>query len=58
MKAAGKPYRTGRGSQEYEKGYQGGGESMKIGTGKGGGGDNLTVFMLATLWSQHKKRGS
>ena len=56
MKAAGKPYRAGRGNQEFEKGYEGGGESMKIGTGKGG--DNSTVFMLATLWSQHKKRGS
>ena len=56
MKAAGKPYRTRRGNQEYEKGYEGGGESMKIGTGRGGG-DNSTVFMLATLWSQHKKRG-
>ena len=37
MKAAGKPYRTRRGNQEYEKGYEGGGESMKIGTGRGGG---------------------
>ena len=29
---------------------------MKIGTGKGGGG-NSTVFMPATLWSQQKKKG-
>ena len=57
MKAAGKPYRTDRGNEEYEKGYEGGGEGMRIGTGKGGGG-NSTVFMLATLWSQHKKSGS
>ena len=54
MKAAGKPYRTGRGNEEYEKGYEGGGEGVIIGTGKGGGG-NSTVFMPATLWSQHKK---
>ena len=58
MKAAGKPYRTGRGNEEYEKGYEGGGEGVKIGTGKGGGGGNSTVFMPATLWSQHKKSGS
>ena len=61
MKAAGKPYRTGRGNEEYEKGYEGGseeGEGVIIGTGKGGGGGNSTVFMLATLWSQHKKSGS
>ena len=38
MKAAGKPYRTGRGNEEYEKGYEGGGEGVIIGTGKGGGG--------------------
>ena len=57
MKAAGKPYRTGRGNEEYEKGYEGGGEGVIIGTGKGGGG-NSTVFMPTTLWSQHKKRGS
>ena len=39
MKAAGKPYRTytGRGNEEYEKGYEGGGEGVIIGTGKGGG---------------------
>ena len=36
MKAAGKPYRTRRANQEYEKGYEGGGESMKIGAGRGG----------------------
>ena len=35
MKAAGKPYRTGRGNEEYQKGYDGGGEGVKIGTGKG-----------------------
>ena len=57
MKAAGKLYRTGRGNEEYEKGYEGGGEGMKIGTGKGGGGGNSTVFMPATLWSHHKKSG-
>ena len=28
---------------------------MKIGTGKGAGG-NSTVFMPATVWSQHKKK--
>ena len=38
MKAAGKPYRTDRGNEEFEKGYEGGGEGMRIGTGKGGGG--------------------
>ena len=38
MKAAGKPYRTGRGNEEYEKGYEEGGEGVIIGTGKGGGG--------------------
>ena len=37
MKAAGKPYRTGRGNEEYEKGYEEGGEGVIIGTGKGGG---------------------
>ena len=37
MKAAGKPYRTGRGNEEYEKGYEGGGEGVIIGTGKVGG---------------------
>ena len=37
MKATGKPYRTVRGNQEYQKGYEGGGEGVKIGTGKGGG---------------------
>ena len=36
MKAAGKPYRTGRGNEEYEKGYEEGGEGVKIGTGKRG----------------------
>ena len=46
----------GRGNEEYEKGYEGGGEGVKIGTGKGG--VNSTVFMPATLWSQHKKSGS
>ena len=38
MKAAGKPYRTGRGNEEYEKGYEEGGEGVIIGTGKGAGG--------------------
>ena len=52
MKAAGKPYPTGRGNEEYWKGYEGGGEGVKIGTGKGGG--NSTVFMPATVWSQPK----
>ena len=47
-----------RGNEEYEKGYEGGGEGVIIGTGKGGGGGNSTVFMPTTLWSQHKKRGS
>ena len=56
MKAAGKPYRIGCGNEAYEKGYEGGGEGLKIGTGKGG--RNSTVFMPATLWSQHKKSGS
>ena len=37
MKAAGKPYRTGRGNEEYDKGYEEGGEGVIIGTGKGGG---------------------
>ena len=37
MKAAGKPYRIGCGNEAYEKGYEGGGEGLKIGTGKGGG---------------------
>ena len=37
MKAAGKLYRAGRGNKEYEKGYEGGGEGVIIGTGKGGG---------------------
>ena len=37
MKAAGKPYRTGRGNEENQKVYEGGGESVKIGTGKWGG---------------------
>ena len=36
MKAAGKPYRTGRGNEEYETGYEEGGEGVKIGTGKRG----------------------
>ena len=27
-----------RGNEEYEKGYEGGGEGVIIGTGKGGGG--------------------
>ena len=59
MKAVGKPYRTGRGNEEYEKGYEGLGEGVKIGTGKArGGGGNSTVFMPATLWSQHKKSDS
>ena len=58
MKAAGKPYRIGRGNEEYEKEYEGGGEGVKIGTGKGGAGCNSTDFMPATLWSQHKKSGS
>ena len=61
MKAVGKPYRTCRGNEEYYKGYEGGGEGVKIGTGKGGGGGgvvNLTFFMPATPWSQHKKSGS
>ena len=31
MKAAGKPYRTGRGNEECEKGYEEGGEVVKIG---------------------------
>ena len=59
MKAAGKPYRTGRGNEEYEKGYEGGseeGEGVIIGTGKRGG--YSTVFMPATVWSQHKKSAS
>ena len=55
MKAAGKPYPTGRGNEEYWKGYEGGGEGVKIGTGKGGG--NSTVFMPATVWSQPKNSG-
>ena len=38
MKALGKPYRTGRGNEEYEKRYEGGGEGVIIGTGKGRGG--------------------
>ena len=38
MKAAGKLYRAGRGNEEYEKGYEGGGEGVIIGTGKGGEG--------------------
>ena len=38
MKAEGKPYRTGRGNEEYQKGYEGGGEGVKTGTGKEGGG--------------------
>ena len=38
---------------EMKKGYEGGGEGVKIGTGKEG--FNSTVFMPATLWSQHKK---
>ena len=43
MKAAGKPYRTGRGNEEYEKGYEGGGEGVIIGTGnEGGGGGGVT----------------
>ena len=46
-----------RGNEEYEKGYEGGGVGVIIGTGKGGRG-NSTVFMPATLWSQHKKSGS
>ena len=54
MKAAGKPYRIGRENEEYEKRYEGGGGGVKIGTGK----LNSTVFMPATLWSQHKKSGS
>ena len=54
MKAAGKPYRIGRKNEEYEKGYEGGGGGVKIGTRK----LNSTVFMPATLWSQHKKSGS
>ena len=59
MKAAGKPYRTGRGNEEYYKGYEGGVESVKIGSGKGGGGGgDSTAFMPATVWSQHKKSGS
>ena len=37
MKAARKPYRIGCGNEAYEKGYEGGGEGLKIGTGKGGG---------------------
>ena len=37
MKAAGKPYRIGRENEEYEKGYEGGGGGVKIGTVKGGG---------------------
>ena len=35
---------------------RGGGEGVKISTGKGGGGSNSTVFMPATLWSQQKKK--
>ena len=37
MKAAGKPYRIGCAIEAYEKGYEGGGEGVIIGTGKGGG---------------------
>ena len=55
MKAAGKPYRTGRGKEEYYKGYEGGGGGVKIGTGKGGGG-NTTVFMLATVYGTSTKK--
>ena len=44
MKVAGKPYRTSRGNEEYWKGYEGGGEGVKIGTGKGGGGEVTQRF--------------
>ena len=60
MKTAGKPYRTvpvlekkniRKGTREEE-------EASKLVREKGGGGGNSTVFMPATLWSQHKKSGS
>ena len=54
MNAAGKPYRSGRGNEGIQKGYEGGGEGVKIGTGKKE--CNSTVFIPATPWSQHKKR--
>ena len=41
--------------KDIRKGTRWGGEGVKIGTGKGGGG-NSTVFMPATLWSQQKKK--
>ena len=46
MKAAGKPYRIGCGNEAYEKGYEGGGEGLKIGTGKGGYGFHARNTMV------------
>ena len=57
MKAARKPYRTGRGNEEYEKGYEEGGEGVIIGTGKGAGGGELNGFHASnTMVPAQKKR--
>ena len=56
MKAAGKLYRAGRGHEEYEKGYEGGGEGVIIGTGKGGGGVTQRFSCQHTMVPAQKKR--
>ena len=56
MKAAGKPYRTGRGNEEYEKGYEGGGEGVIIGTGKGGGGGGTQRFSCQQHYGPAQKK--
>ena len=48
------PYRPWK-SRILER-VRGEGEGVKIGTAKGGGGGNSTVFMPATLWFQQKKK--
>ena len=56
MKAAGKPYRTGRGNEEYEKGYEEGGEGVIIGTGKGAGGELNGFHASNTMVPAQNKR--
>ena len=56
MKAAGKPYRIGCGNEAYEKGYEGGGEGLKIGTGKGWGGGVTQRFSCQQHYGPSTKK--
>ena len=56
MKAARKPYRTGRGNEEYEKGYEEGGEGVIIGTGKGAGGGVTQRFSCQQHYGPSTKK--